>query len=428
MSEIFISYAREDRAKAQALAQLLQDQHWNVWWDKVIPPGMKYGDVIGAELASAKAVIVLWSRASVASDWVKDEAQEGANRNVLVPVLIDKVSPPYGFRQVQTADLSDWDGSASHAELQSMVHRIGELINKPVSESAFRNERIPSNRSRFMIYGGIGAVAILLLGFFAYRLMNRPAGENKNNGGGISNSNGSASEASPCNTDSRHKAADLTSKGLLDIDPGANYEAARLEFNEAILECAKYPDAYFWRAQSLIALQQSDRAVADFKKFLELAAADDNNRQKAQRLLADLTSPPPTPAPTRPPNANTVATNGNSNSHPPNTGSPTPHPTIPPAQVNEMFSADKSTRIAATTRFIVERKQDPNAVKQSVRNALANLDNKSGVINTLVYLESVDPAILKQNKADIQKLLDAARPNGDQTLQHVNQVQALLNK
>ena len=92
-----------------------------------------------------------------------------------------------------------------------------------------------------------------------------------------------------------------------------------------------------------------------------------------------------------------------------------------------MFAADKSTRIAATTRLIVERKQDPSAVKLSVKNALANLDNKSGVINTLVYLESVDPAILKQNKADIQKLLDAAKPNGDQTVQHINKVQALLN-
>ena len=74
MSDIFISYAREDRNKAELLARVFEQQKWNVWWDKVIPPGKKYSDVIGAELASAKAVIVLWSQASVASDWVKDEA------------------------------------------------------------------------------------------------------------------------------------------------------------------------------------------------------------------------------------------------------------------------------------------------------------------------------------------------------------------
>ena len=108
MSDIFISYAREDRDKAELLARAFEQQKWVVWWDKVIPPGRKYADVIGQELASAKAVIVLWSAASVSSDWVKDEAQEGANRAILVPALVENVSPPYGFRQLQTADLSDW--------------------------------------------------------------------------------------------------------------------------------------------------------------------------------------------------------------------------------------------------------------------------------------------------------------------------------
>ena len=430
MSEIFISYAREDREKAQLLAQLLKDQHWNVWWDKVIPPGMKYGDVIGAELSSAKAVIVLWSQASVASDWVKDEAQEGANRKVLVPVLIDKVSPPYGFRQVQTADLSDWDGSASHAELQSMVHRIGELINKPVDESALANALPQSSRSRLLVYAGVGAVLVLLLAFVGYKLMNRTSDNNQRNGAGSNSANSTGSTT--CSSDSQSKAVDSTSKGLVDIDPNGNYEAARLRFKEAARECPTFPDAFFWSATASIALQDTKQAIADLKKFLELASKDDSNRPKAEKFLADLTSPPPTPAqaPTRgTQNANTVPANtGSTNSHPVTANSATPHPTIvPPAQVNEMFAADKSTRIAATTRFIIERKQDPNAVKASVKNALEHLDNKSGVINTLVYLESVDPAVLKQNRTEIQKLLEAAKANGDQTIQHVNKVQALLN-
>src|SRR6185436_8299363 len=117
-------------------------------WDKVIPPGGKYADVIGSELASAKAVIVLWSHSSVASDWVKDEAQEGINRKILVPALIDKVSPPYGFRQVQTADLSDWDGSPSHLELQSLVSGVSGLISKPLSTEETFHEDSGSNQRR----------------------------------------------------------------------------------------------------------------------------------------------------------------------------------------------------------------------------------------------------------------------------------------
>lgn len=135
MSDVFISYAREDRDKAECLARACEQQKWVVWWDKVIPPGKKYADVIGHELETAKAVVVLWSRASVASDWVKDEAQEAANRGILIPALIEKVNPPYGFRQVQTADLSEWDGSSTNPELESFVRAIGGLLNRPVSNS-----------------------------------------------------------------------------------------------------------------------------------------------------------------------------------------------------------------------------------------------------------------------------------------------------
>jgi TIR domain len=151
MSDIFISYARENREQAELLAGIFEQQNWSVWWDKVIPPGRKYADVIGAELASAKAVVVLWSRASVVSDWVKDEAQEGVNRNILIPALVDKVQPPYGFRQVQTADLCDWDGSSSHPELQSLVRGIAGLISKPISASALSTERMSFKATAFTL-------------------------------------------------------------------------------------------------------------------------------------------------------------------------------------------------------------------------------------------------------------------------------------
>ena len=41
MSDVFISYAREDRGHAEQLAREFERQGWTVWWDKVIPPGGK---------------------------------------------------------------------------------------------------------------------------------------------------------------------------------------------------------------------------------------------------------------------------------------------------------------------------------------------------------------------------------------------------
>ena len=77
MADIFLSYAREDRAGAERIAQALAGRGYNVWWDRDIPAGPSYTQVIEQALTSAKCVLVLWSAASVASSWVQDEAREG---------------------------------------------------------------------------------------------------------------------------------------------------------------------------------------------------------------------------------------------------------------------------------------------------------------------------------------------------------------
>ena len=418
MSDVFISYAREDRDKAERLARACEQQKWVVWWDKVIPPGKKYADVIGHELETAKAVVVLWSRASIASDWVKDEAQEAANRGILIPALIEKVNPPYGFRQVQTADLSDWDGSLTNAELESFVRAIGSLLNKPVSKVARAD--VASGNRRMPLYLVAGVVLVLIVGFAAYSFFSgrgTQTNQNQIDAGnrGSTNENQTGASARNCEVESRRSAADLTGKGLMMIDPGGNQAAAVLQFDQAIRECPDYADAYFWRAQSFVALQQIGKAIADLKKVVEITT-DADMRQKAEKFIADIERPQPTP--TAPISGNT----NNANT----TGSNTNATNV--RQVNEMFAADRSTRIAATTRLIIDKKQDPAAVRMSVKAALADPRNKSGVINTLVYLENVPPSILKQNKAEIEKLLDVAKDNGPQTVDHIKKVRELMDK
>jgi TIR domain len=83
MADIFLSYAREDRASAERIAQTLAGRG-NVWWDPDLPAGPNYTQVIEQALTSAKCVLVLWSAASVVSTWVQDEAREAQERGVLV--------------------------------------------------------------------------------------------------------------------------------------------------------------------------------------------------------------------------------------------------------------------------------------------------------------------------------------------------------
>ncbi len=131
MAEIFISYARVDRQRAQALASALGRGGWSVWWDRDIPPGRTFDDVIEEALEAAKCVIVLWSRDSVRSEWVKAEASEAARRHILVPVLGDQVMPPLEFRRIQSASLFEWASLESNPDWSHLCQAVGALVGHP---------------------------------------------------------------------------------------------------------------------------------------------------------------------------------------------------------------------------------------------------------------------------------------------------------
>ena len=130
MSDVFISYAAEDRERAARLAAALGERGWSVWWDRKIIAGQAFDQAIERELEGAKCVVVLWSKHSIASEWVKNEAAAAAERNVLVPAAIDGVKLPLEFRRRQAADLIDWKGEPLHAGFQALCEGIANTIGE----------------------------------------------------------------------------------------------------------------------------------------------------------------------------------------------------------------------------------------------------------------------------------------------------------
>lgn len=129
MSDIFISYSSADRERARLMAQSLEQRGWSVWWDREIPPGRAYDDVIEEALGAAKCVVVLWSKTSTASSWVKNEASDAMQRKVLIPALIDEnVKIPLEFRRLQAADLSRWQGEPS-TEFQQFCEAVARNVD-----------------------------------------------------------------------------------------------------------------------------------------------------------------------------------------------------------------------------------------------------------------------------------------------------------
>jgi hypothetical protein len=130
MADIFVSYAQADREWVKELATALEAEGLSVWWDPNLLPGTKFRDAIQSEMNKAKAVVVVWSLLAIESDWVRDEAEDGRQLRKLVPVLKDPVTPPHGFRQLQTANLSQWRGRRENPEFRMLVRGIRALTGE----------------------------------------------------------------------------------------------------------------------------------------------------------------------------------------------------------------------------------------------------------------------------------------------------------
>jgi hypothetical protein len=136
VTNVFISYANEDAASAEMLADALQRAGFSIWWDRYIPPGKTWDEVIGRALDTAGCVIVLWSGTSVQSRWVREEAERAASRSCLIPALIEKVEPPLGFGRIQAADLSQWRGDERDPRFANLVRAISDLVRTTPNGSA----------------------------------------------------------------------------------------------------------------------------------------------------------------------------------------------------------------------------------------------------------------------------------------------------
>ncbi|MDP3459266.1 MAG: SUMF1/EgtB/PvdO family nonheme iron enzyme [Hyphomonas sp.] len=124
MADIFLSYSRADRPKAQMVAEALIAEGFSVWWDKVLRAGQTYDEVTEGMLRDSDVVIVLWSAVSVKSKWVRAEATLGQRTSALIPAMIEDAERPIMFELTQSADLIGWEGDRSDPRWKEFVADI----------------------------------------------------------------------------------------------------------------------------------------------------------------------------------------------------------------------------------------------------------------------------------------------------------------
>lgn len=128
MPDIFLSYNRDDQARAKLFAEAFQAQGFDVWWDTALRSGEAYDQVTEKALRDAKAVVVLWSKRSVDSRWVRAEATLADRNKTLVPAMIEPCERPIMFELTQTAELGRWAGDTQDGVWHAFLADVRLII------------------------------------------------------------------------------------------------------------------------------------------------------------------------------------------------------------------------------------------------------------------------------------------------------------
>lgn len=188
MADIFVSYSQDDKERVRPIVYALKEAGWSVWWDAEGAAGSILDEMVDRELKASKCVLVVWSQASVRSDWVLGEADEGRERRQLVPVAIDDIKPPRRFRQFNTVRLESWDGDKTTNDFRKLVAGMQahvaahpgddrktedkeESSDSPTeSPDTIGDQNTPSSKRRALwIGGGVTAVLLIVAGFTAWQ-------------------------------------------------------------------------------------------------------------------------------------------------------------------------------------------------------------------------------------------------------------------
>jgi DNA/RNA endonuclease G (NUC1) len=161
--DIFVSYTHGDRERVRPLVELFEAEGWTVWWDRGIVPGEPWLPELEAEIARARAMVVVWSKGSVQSEWVRHEAGRGLEKQTLVPVMLDVEEPPAEFAHVHAIDLSRWDGDKTITEIEALLRRLASLAQpsridtvRPGYDPLFLGPKLP-----VLLPGVTGSAAVL---------------------------------------------------------------------------------------------------------------------------------------------------------------------------------------------------------------------------------------------------------------------------
>jgi hypothetical protein len=127
MSGVFLSYSRTDRVLAEQVVRALRSIGVDVWWDQDMP-GVDWQQELERQVTELSALVVIWTPASINSEYVRDEARLALSRHKLVNALHGVHAPPFPFDRINGLPIDDWNGRDSHGGWSRLVTTLEEFL------------------------------------------------------------------------------------------------------------------------------------------------------------------------------------------------------------------------------------------------------------------------------------------------------------
>jgi hypothetical protein len=141
MSDVFISYARDELPWAEKIKSALHEFGLEVFFD--LDGGIHAGDAfperITQAVRSSKVVVACWSPLALQRPWVRRECLMARDLGKLVPLAVQRLAPrdlPAEFYDVSFVELHDFDGSQPHLGWSQALASIAARFEAWATEHA----------------------------------------------------------------------------------------------------------------------------------------------------------------------------------------------------------------------------------------------------------------------------------------------------
>jgi hypothetical protein len=170
MSDIFVSYASQDRDAAFRIVGFLEQNGIRCWVaPRDVPPGMEYGQAIIEGIAQSRALVLILSDQSNESQFVRKEVERAVSKTKpVLPVRIREVKPSGSLEFfISSSQWVDAWKSPMEQHLLPLVAAI-KAMGTPGAAAVQSSTLPPPRRSNAPLIAGIALAIVLAAAALGY--------------------------------------------------------------------------------------------------------------------------------------------------------------------------------------------------------------------------------------------------------------------